>query len=448
MVAISNPQSAYKKRAKYLISKMTNQVHLTLNGNSIEFDIESQKDTFVKRLLTTPPIDIIRACREFIEEPVEPSYSWQPKGFAMAGSSLIEFRRLLKESEGEDRFTQEQLEQCFDIFAENVHSRLNRLSPPITVPDHIKPHEVDSENKPVFLMCEPNAIPQKLRPALKIEPHLFSYATPYVGRLYLWQMMKNAIEAAGGDVKLVHVQEHRRKERDVFVRDPLIRDTHGVLIRSEWHDKLIQFEQPKLLESIAEHSGSGARYQLESKNPSAIKSVHASIENGNIATDHKRHILFIGHDEKDVVTKDAHELQKKTKSQVIPLLIDRKQAGDFYHLDMCMTELQSGQFIWCPKAFTSESRAMIENTIPAEDRIAIDIASARQGACNCVTVGKTIITPYASDTMKSDLEDHGYHVETSQTVGLPKGILLKFGLGAIHCATFFIGTRKDQHLLN
>ncbi|NBO19189.1 MAG: hypothetical protein EBV03_08215, partial [Proteobacteria bacterium] len=417
----------YVDYLKEQLDVLVNRCDFVINNGHIDLSLEPQKRNFIETLEPFTPLQVVTSMRQFLESTLRSGYKWQNGNYTVPGASLKVFRQLLMEAEGQPRFDRQQLETCFEVFAVNMHERLKHLSPQIQAPSHIKPHGVDPKHPPVFLMCPPNMH------STTENAGMFRNSPSYVGRLYLWSLMKNAIEAAGGKVSLVEPTKSAKSERSVFVRDVLIRDTHGVIICPQWSDGIIDVEQKPMLEAIA-HQSPKAR----------VRVVQAGIENGNIATDHKRHVLFLGYDNAKILAEDAAALQKKTKSRVIPVLIKRELSDKLYHLDFCLTELEPGQFIWCPKAFSRESRALIEQNIPESDRIAVDLHAARLGACNCVTIGKTVITPMATPEMRQQLENKGYHVETSASLGLPKGGLLKFGLGAIHCTTFYLGDNSPS----
>ena len=85
----------------------------------------------------------------------------------------------------------------------------------------------------------------------------------------------------------------------------------------------------------------------------------------------------------------------------------------FYHLDTCFAPLDDGRVMYYPAAFDRASVEMIRQRVPSAIRLEVGEEDALNFCCNCVPIGNTIITNYASPGLRSDLANWGYDVVTT-----------------------------------
>jgi N-dimethylarginine dimethylaminohydrolase len=117
-------------------------------------------------------------------------------------------------------------------------------------------------------------------------------------------------------------------------------------------------------------------------------------------------------------------IQKLLGVRVVMLeLVDPR----FYHLDTCFCPLPGGTILYYPDAFSADTRALLENVIPAAKRIAVPEEDALQFACNAVNVGRTVVLNHASTGLQIALAAAGF--ETFET---PLSEFLRAG-GASKC---------------
>ncbi len=84
----------------------------------------------------------------------------------------------------------------------------------------------------------------------------------------------------------------------------------------------------------------------------------------------------------------------------------------FYHLDTCFCPLPGGRVMYFPDAFDQDSRALIRERVPKENRIEVPATDALRFACNAVVVGDTLVSNYAGSRLRARLSDCGYAIET------------------------------------
>lgn len=100
-------------------------------------------------------------------------------------------------------------------------------------------------------------------------------------------------------------------------------------------------------------------------------------------------------------------LSELTQAEVVSLrLIDPR----FYHLDTCFCPMPEGRGFYYPEAFDLPSLKAIRSRIAPEQRIEIDEDDAMHFACNAVVLGDTLILNYASQRLRSQLEQWGFEV--------------------------------------
>lgn len=82
---------------------------------------------------------------------------------------------------------------------------------------------------------------------------------------------------------------------------------------------------------------------------------------------------------------------------------------DLAHLDMCMCPLETGDMLWYPGGFSTQSQLVIESW-NHDHLIEVSREDAYRFACNSISVGTTIIMPEVSEKLIDRLNSKGYDV--------------------------------------
>ena len=131
--------------------------------------------------------------------------------------------------------------------------------------------------------------------------------------------------------------------------------------------------------------------------------------------------IWLGHGFRTALDA-AGFLSDRLQIDVLPLrLVDER----FYHLDTCFAPLAGGYLIYYPKAFDAHSRHLIEETIPAEKRYAVDEPDATRFACNALDIGTKVFLNDCSEEMEKQLAEWGFEVNR-----VPLGEFVLVGAGA------------------
>jgi len=144
---------------------------------------------------------------------------------------------------------------------------------------------------------------------------------------------------------------------------------------------------------------------------------------GDALWHHGMDLLWVGHGFR--TSYDAVEyLGVGLDLAVAPLkLVDES----FYHLDTCMSILDSKTVAWIPKAFSEESQEIIDNFFPVTIEVPYDEGLSKL-SCNCWSMdGKNVLLPEGAEALKAKLEKHNFIVHA-----LPSGEFLKAG-GSLFC---------------
>jgi N-dimethylarginine dimethylaminohydrolase len=99
----------------------------------------------------------------------------------------------------------------------------------------------------------------------------------------------------------------------------------------------------------------------------------------------------------------------------------------YYHLDTALAVLDDDMVMYYPKAFSGESRQLLEQLYP--DAI---LASDDDAACfglNAVSDGRNVVLPQAATGLIAQLREHGF-----EPIGADLSELLKAG-GSVKCCT-------------
>ena len=108
---------------------------------------------------------------------------------------------------------------------------------------------------------------------------------------------------------------------------------------------------------------------------------------------------------------EAHPFLASTCNiEVISLrLIDHR----FYHLDTCFLPLPDGCLLYYPEALDNRSNRIIEDAVPAENRIILGHEDGVAFAANAVCVDHTIIMNRCTDVLRKRLESCGFEIITT-----------------------------------
>lgn len=82
----------------------------------------------------------------------------------------------------------------------------------------------------------------------------------------------------------------------------------------------------------------------------------------------------------------------------------------FYHVDVCICPLDTGEFIYYPGAFDEYGLTVIETHIPEQYRIPVSAEEAAHFACNAVNVGNTVVFHNQAPQLTETLRNRGLNV--------------------------------------
>jgi len=102
----------------------------------------------------------------------------------------------------------------------------------------------------------------------------------------------------------------------------------------------------------------------------------------------------------------------------------------FYHVDTCLTVLNTGHILYYPPAFTDDSKALLEHEAGGKEwLIPAGKEDASNLAVNLVNVGHTVVIASCTPDLEARFNEIGQHV-----VRAP---LTAFGMsgGAVFCLT-------------
>ena len=109
----------------------------------------------------------------------------------------------------------------------------------------------------------------------------------------------------------------------------------------------------------------------------------------------------------------------------------------FYHLDTAFCALPSGDIIYYPGAFTSETRHAIEERVEPTQRIPLDQVEAAQFSANAVSFDHCLVLSSCTDALRNRVEERGFTVLTS-----PLHAFLRSG-GSACCLTLRLDHRSE-----
>lgn len=190
----------------------------------------------------------------------------------------------------------------------------------------------------------------------------------------------------------------------------------------------------------------------------AYRKINAFFEGGDVFVDAKKGCIFIGRDPRRLfeIRERNHEklhdiLVKATGAEVIA--IDRfeqlpegakAQSGNRSHIDTIMSVLPGGELLFDPRYTSSDSAALLKRIYGKEiiyvgddNPEQIDGIMGKQVqnyVPNLVAVGRTLVMPNCSETLRKNLMQKDYTVVSARELGLNPNNLYIRG-GSIHCIT-------------
>jgi N-dimethylarginine dimethylaminohydrolase len=115
---------------------------------------------------------------------------------------------------------------------------------------------------------------------------------------------------------------------------------------------------------------------------------------------------------------------------------------DLYHLDGCLGILPNGKAVLCPEVLSKTGKLDIERRLGRDNIIEISKEEAGKGATNFITVGDHVITPFASDRLKSWFKEQGFETVDPPSQGLKEGSWMFAKMGSVRCATLKLTTDR------
>jgi len=155
---------------------------------------------------------------------------------------------------------------------------------------------------------------------------------------------------------------------------------------------------------------------------------------GDCLWDSKRQIFWAGYGPRS--SKEAASyIQKYYGKEVIALEL---LSSLFYHLDISLSPLSSGEVLYYPGAFTEQSQRIIKEHVPAHELIAVEKEDAFNFVCNLVNIGDKIVLSRCSNKLKNILQERGYSI-----IEIPVDT---FGLagGSICCLTLRLDWQSNK----
>ncbi|MFM9890034.1 MAG: hypothetical protein ACKVOE_05230 [Rickettsiales bacterium] len=265
-------------------------------------------------------------------------------------------------------------------------------------------------------------------------------------RLY---RLKDAIELAGGEVTMLPSRDGVRPGA-MYVRDPVASIAQADGSMSTWAPHVLPVFGDRKHAKIAQAElMQGEKVMLPGR-----------FEGGNLIPDRSRNLVFWGVNNHDYVVqfkaRNNHRWRRETPEdhvrrlamakpyaqalgaarahhqaadadaavqppRVVALYIPNEHADSYYHLDGVMNVLPTGQAMLLPGILSKPAMYLLDKHIPAGDRIALQGEDLHRNATNFITVGSTVITPYASDKLKKTLGKLGYGVIDPSAMGLEIG---------------------------
>jgi N-dimethylarginine dimethylaminohydrolase len=128
----------------------------------------------------------------------------------------------------------------------------------------------------------------------------------------------------------------------------------------------------------------------------------------------------------------AQAISQRPLSQLLDVEVVSLRLVDprFYHLDTCFCPLPGGRVLWYPPAFDAPSRALVEQRVSDDRRLAVHAEDALSFACNAVVASESdIVLHCCSEALMNRLRAWGLRPHIR-----PLSEFLKAG-GAAKCLT-------------
>lgn len=215
-----------------------------------------------------------------------------------------------------------------------------------------------------------------------------------------WNEVRNAIVAAGADVIVMPKAPDNCPDAVFTANAGLI--FNGAFIPSRFKNVERQLEETFFINWF------GETFNVVSEEFYETRAAHTFEGAGDALFDSSKPILWYGFGFRSSLAFKAVLDQHFDDTQFIVRgleLVDPR----FYHLDTCFCPLDTGELLWYPAAFSEHSQYTIR-TWYEHNAIEVSEDDAAAFACNAVSVGRSIVLPIISDTLKERLEDGGYKV--------------------------------------
>lgn len=312
----------------------------------------------------------------------------------------------------------------------------------------------------------------------------------HASKLASWKALKDTLTGLGAKVVVLEPKD-RDSSGHEFTRDA------AVVLSTKEKEKVFLSPDPikaKLIRGVDGRIDATAAH-LKSREFKGVQS-RTYFEGGDVIYDAEKKLLMVGHpisedilpDSKEKLERDLkrweadkggdpaaakefigeikeklenlkvgvtteqrkEELEKNLKEAGIKdatvMMVERKQAKEFYHLDLGMAKLPNGELL-VVKDMVDE-KTMGELKKQYGDKL-LTLSKADAGlVSNHVAIGDTLVAPDVSDAAKGLLEKHGYKVATPKALGM-EGVNWNFGgdkegVGP-HCMTLEIAMVQEQY---
>ena len=137
---------------------------------------------------------------------------------------------------------------------------------------------------------------------------------------------------------------------------------------------------------------------------------------GDALFDRKLPLLWFGHGVRSSIAALPY-LERLLGSRSAPLEVQPLELlqSRFYHLDTCFCPLEGGALLYYAEAFSPASRRIIEERLPAHQRLAVSAEDALDFACNAINIGRHVILNRASRALQTWLTERGFTVHQTPT---------------------------------